>query len=54
MHKAFTGCFLIAHVLDTDLPLDILDDIRDGYPNKLLWFDEIQQAPEIEKVTVTD
>ena len=52
MHKAFTGCYLIAHMLDTDLPLDLLDDIRDGYPNKLLWFDEIQQKPEIEIVNV--
>jgi len=52
MHKAFTGCFLVAHILDTDLPLDLLDDIRDGYPNKLLWFDEIDQKPDIELVEV--
>ena len=49
-HKAFTGCYLVSHMLEQDLPYDIMDDIRDGYPNKLLWFDERKVKPIIEEI----
>lgn len=53
MHKTFTGVYFVAHLL-SDYPVDLLDDIKDGYPNKLLWFDEMRQKPEIEIVEVLD
>lgn len=52
-NKAFTGCYLVARKL-SEHPVDILDDIRDGYPNKLLWFDEMKQKAEFEEVVVSD
>lgn len=53
-HKAFTGVYLVSHLLHPDTPYDILDDIRDGYPNKLLWFDEMKAKPIIEEIEVPD
>lgn len=49
-NKSFTGCYLVSHMLEQDIPYDILDDIREGYPNKLLWFDERKVVPNIEEI----
>ena len=40
-NKAFTGVYLVSHVVHNDDDSALYDGMNDGYPNKLLWFSEM-------------
>ena len=40
-NKAFTGVYLVSHVVRSDDDSELYDGMNDGYPDKVLWFSEM-------------